>query len=93
MLNKNKHMRLFKFGFLVALSCALFFTSCDEDEDDNNNVNNTEQSLTATLSADARFSILVDALSKTGLDATLDGSGTYTVFAPDNDPFAALLNE
>jgi uncharacterized surface protein with fasciclin (FAS1) repeats len=35
----------------------------------------------------ANFSILVDALKKTGLDATLGNAGSYTVFAPTNAAF------
>lgn len=35
----------------------------------------------------ANFSILVDALKKTGLESTLSNSGSYTVFAPTNAAF------
>lgn len=37
----------------------------------------------------ANFSILVDALKKTGLDATLGNAGSYTAFAPTNAAFTA----
>ncbi|WP_167445674.1 fasciclin domain-containing protein [Flavobacterium limicola] len=37
----------------------------------------------------ANFSILIDALKKTGLEATLANSGSYTVFAPTNAAFTA----
>lgn len=43
--------------------------------------------------ADARFSILVEAVSAADLAATLAGPGPLTVFAPTNDAFAALLDE
>jgi uncharacterized surface protein with fasciclin (FAS1) repeats len=39
------------------------------------------------------FSILVLALQETGLDATLNEAGQYTVFAPTNAAFEALAAE
>jgi uncharacterized surface protein with fasciclin (FAS1) repeats len=42
---------------------------------------------------DSRFSILVEAVQSAGLTETLSGPGPYTVFAPTNDAFAALLTE
>jgi len=44
-------------------------------------------------SGDARFSILVEAVAAAGLVNTLSGPGPFTVFAPTNDAFAALLTE
>jgi transforming growth factor-beta-induced protein len=42
--------------------------------------------------SNADLSILVDALNKTGLDAVLSGTGSdFTVFAPTNAAFTALL--
>lgn len=38
------------------------------------------------------FSTLVAALQATGLDAALEGEGPFTVFAPTNDAFDAVLN-
>lgn len=55
------------------------FISC-EDADDNGNVidpNNSAYDLTETNSD---LSILNNALIQTGLNATLDSQGTYTVF-------------
>jgi uncharacterized surface protein with fasciclin (FAS1) repeats len=40
-----------------------------------------------------QFSILVEAVTAAGLGATLSGAGPFTVFAPTNDAFAALLTE
>jgi transforming growth factor-beta-induced protein len=40
---------------------------------------------------DERFSTLVAAVTKAGLVETLSGPGPFTVFAPTNDAFAALL--
>lgn len=39
------------------------------------------------------FTLLVEALQVTGLDATLNGDGPFTVFAPTDAAFAALLEE
>jgi transforming growth factor-beta-induced protein len=43
--------------------------------------------------SDERFSTLVAAVTKAGLVETLSGPGPFTVFAPTNDAFAALLAE
>jgi len=48
------------------------------------------KSLTATLAADPRFSILVAAVQAAGLAETLAGSSEFTVFAPSNKAFEAL---
>lgn len=42
------------------------------------------------LAADGSFTVLVDALEKTGLAETLQNEGPFTVFAPTDDAFAAL---
>ncbi|MCU0969197.1 MAG: fasciclin domain-containing protein [Rubrivivax sp.] len=43
--------------------------------------------------SDARFSVLVEAVGAAGLADTLSGPGPFTVFAPTDDAFAALLDE
>jgi uncharacterized surface protein with fasciclin (FAS1) repeats len=43
--------------------------------------------------ADPQFSILVEAVVAAGLVDTLKGAGPFTVFAPTNAAFAALLTE
>ena len=42
---------------------------------------------------DPQFSILVEAVSAAGLVGTLSGSDNYTVFAPTDAAFSALLSE
>ena len=42
---------------------------------------------------DSRLSILVEAITAAGLEGTLAGPGPFTVFAPTNDAFVALLGE
>jgi uncharacterized surface protein with fasciclin (FAS1) repeats len=45
------------------------------------------------VQADSRFSVLAEALVAADLTTTLSGSTEYTVFAPTNDAFTALLAE
>ncbi len=47
----------------------------------------------AVATGNANLSILVEALTKANLVTALDGAGPFTVFAPTNDAFAALLTE
>lgn len=77
---------------LFGLVMAFTFQACSDDDDDNNGPP-SQPTLTGLVESDARFSILLDALQRTGLDATLDASGTYTVFTPTDDAFADLLAE
>ncbi|MBO2944437.1 fasciclin domain-containing protein [Paenibacillus sp. F411] len=46
-----------------------------------------------TAVAAGQFSILVKALEQAGLVETLKGSGPFTVFAPTDEAFAALLKQ
>jgi len=89
----NKLKRLFLHGtvWLILLSVSVLITSCDDDDDDNNapagsivklvQDNNDLSTLEAALT---KFPDLVTALSAP--------TPEYTVFAPDNDAFAALLS-
>ncbi|MGM9481681.1 fasciclin domain-containing protein [Roseateles sp. NT4] len=52
-----------------------------------------EPDIVQTAQADARFSTLVEAVQAADLAGTLAGPGPFTVFAPTNDAFAALLAE
>jgi uncharacterized surface protein with fasciclin (FAS1) repeats len=45
------------------------------------------------LALDGRFSVLLEALSRTGLDDALAGDGPFTVFAPTDEAFGRLLDE
>ncbi|MCZ2407622.1 MAG: fasciclin domain-containing protein [Burkholderiales bacterium] len=51
------------------------------------------QDIVATAAALPDFSILVEAVAAAGLAGTLQGTGPFTVFAPTNAAFAALLTE
>lgn len=48
------------------------------------------QSIFDIVESSAQFSTLQTALEVTGLDAVLDGAGSFTVFAPTNAAFAKL---
>ena len=49
--------------------------------------------ITATVQGTPQFSVLSEAVTAAGLEATLRGEGPFTVFAPTNDAFTALLGE
>lgn len=51
------------------------------------------QDIVQTAQSIPSFSILVEAVVAAGLDGTLKGAGPYTVFAPTNNAFVALLAE
>lgn len=52
-----------------------------------------DKTVVQTAQALPQFSILVEAVVAADLAGTLSGSGPFTVFAPTNDAFAALLAE
>ncbi|MBL7724446.1 MAG: fasciclin domain-containing protein [Chitinophagaceae bacterium] len=73
-----------KSAFAIALTVPLLFTSCDKDDDPA--VTNT---ITDVVVANANFSTLEAAVIKANLQATLSGTGPFTVFAPDDAAFTA----
>jgi len=73
---------------IALLFCVVAFASCSSDDDNNGTSNKT---ITEIAAGNANLSVLVSALQRTGLDATLDGTTKYTVFAPTNDKFNAFL--
>ena len=70
---------------LAALSAVTLFTACGGGDDLAN--------IVETAKADPKLSILVEAVVAADLATTLSGPGPFTVFAPSNDAFAALLTE
>ena len=52
-----------------------------------------DKDIVATAQSLPDFSILVEAVVAAGLVSTLQGAGPFTVFAPTNAAFAALLTE
>ena len=71
----------------VSLATALSSTmiSCSDDDDP---VTPEDQTIEAIVNTNANFSLLKAAVTKAGIGSALAG-GTLTVFAPDNDAFAA----
>jgi transforming growth factor-beta-induced protein len=85
----KKYRRIFT-PITAAMLVGLFvFSSCDKDED----MDQPEemQSIVEIASANTSFSTLVAALAKADLVSALEGDGPFTVFAPTNEAFAALL--
>ncbi len=73
-------------GWLALLMLAVLgFTACEDDD----GTDPVLVSITETAVADGRFTTLVSALQRTGLDDVLSGAGDFTVFAPTDDAFAA----
>jgi uncharacterized surface protein with fasciclin (FAS1) repeats len=52
-----------------------------------------DKNIVQTAAANPNFSILVEAVTAAGLGNTLSGTGPFTVFAPTNAAFSALLAE
>jgi transforming growth factor-beta-induced protein len=87
-MNKNS----FLLSALVAF--ALLFAACTKEDDKNETPAPAQKTIAEIASADTSFSILVAALNKTSLTATLNGKGNFTVFAPKNAAFRLLgINE
>jgi uncharacterized surface protein with fasciclin (FAS1) repeats len=74
-------------SFVTILTVALMTFSCTNDEP--KEITPLKSIVDIAKADPANFSILVDALKKTGLEATLSNSGSYTVFAPTNAAFTA----
>lgn len=74
---------------LVLFTLSFMAVSCDDDDD----MPEAQETIVDIASGDAQFSTLVAALTKANLAGTLAGNGPFTVFAPTNDAFAALLSD
>lgn len=72
---------------LAALSAIALLAACGGSDDDH------PGPLVQVAQGDPRFSTLVEAVTAADLATTLSGAGPFTVFAPTNDAFAALLAE
>lgn len=69
-------------------AASTWLTACGGSDDEHEPGN-----IVQVAAADSRFSILVEAVTAAQLGSTLSGTGPFTVFAPTNDAFAALLTE
>lgn len=73
-------------NWLAACSVA-FLAACGGGSDDD------LFTVLGVAKDDPQFSILAEAVAAADLDATLNGAGPFTVFAPTNAAFASLLGE
>ncbi len=77
---------------MVLILSSFAMTSCDKDDEMAPEVKGN--TITDIAVANPNFSILVQALTKAGLaDDLASMNGDFTVFAPTNDAFSALLTE
>ncbi|NJN42635.1 MAG: fasciclin domain-containing protein [Flammeovirgaceae bacterium] len=74
---------------IVLFSTMVFLTACEDDAP----VAQEPQTIVDIAVSNSQFSTLVAALTKAELVTALQGSGPFTVFAPTNDAFAALLTD
>jgi uncharacterized surface protein with fasciclin (FAS1) repeats len=75
----------------LALTLAAALAACGSSSDDPATA--TEPNLVALAQSNPNLSILVEAVVAADLQGTLAGTGPFTVFAPTNAAFAALLTE
>ena len=84
--------KTFLFTMLFALSFA--FVSCSDDtEDPDPQPVTTTSNTIVDIAGGADFTTLAAALERVDLITTLQGDGPFTVFAPTNAAFEALLKE
>ncbi|TXN36231.1 fasciclin [Flagellimonas hymeniacidonis] len=89
-----------KSHFLLMVLAVFTFSSCDDEEDQTafNTLNDVRSTIVQTAQATDALSSLVAALTKadeneeSDLIGALSGNGPFTVFAPTNDAFTALLS-
>lgn len=74
-----------KIAFAI-IALTSFTISCDNDDD-----MPADKSITGIAKTNSNLSILVQALVKADLAATLQGTGPFTVFAPTDAAFTAFL--
>lgn len=78
-------------GLLLFTALVTGFSACSDDDDAGNIIENN-QTIAEFVADSPDYSMLAEALNKADLTATLDGAGTFTVFAPNNAAFTAYLN-
>lgn len=80
------------FTIISFLFISLSFTGCEDKDETVDEVK--RNTITDVASSNPNFSILVEALKKSGLDDDLaNPSSSLTVFAPTNAAFTSLLSE
>ncbi|SEL97019.1 Uncaracterized surface protein containing fasciclin (FAS1) repeats [Aquimarina amphilecti] len=77
----------FKKAFLAL--CIISIASCSDDDD--TTFIPDAMTIADFVADNADYSSLLAALERTNLDVTLNGNGTFTVFAPNNAAFTEFL--
>lgn len=83
---------LFNFSKFAFIALAFFVVVSCDDDDNENMIDGNSNTIADFVTNNEDYSSLLAALQQTGLDATLAGSGTFTVFAPNNAAFDTFLN-
>ena len=83
------NLKFLLFGLM--LSNLFIFTSCDNDDEPMDNVPEMKDIVGTASDAD-NLTILVQALQQADLVSALQGDGPFTVFAPTDEAFQALLD-
>ena len=74
---------------LLLFGALTLFTACDDDDDDDMM---EPQDIVTFAQNSEDYTILAEAVETANLAGVLSGAGPFTVFAPDNDAFQALLD-
>lgn len=88
MKNSKKYLKFLAL-MLIAGVTLISFTSCSSDDDGIEPEPPMSTTITDIVANNPDFSMLKKAVVRTGLDEVLAGDGEFTVFAPNNDAFAA----
>lgn len=80
------------FFYAMLFMASLAFVGCSDDTEEDNPTPATSNSI-VDIAKGENFTSLAAALERVDLISTLEGEGPFTVFAPDNDAFEALLTE
>jgi len=76
-----------KFIKTISIVCLMFSIISCNDDDEVVVTPQQEKTIAGLVSSDPDYSILVTALTRTNLVGTLDGTGQFRVFAPNNAAF------
>ncbi|WP_299681174.1 fasciclin domain-containing protein [uncultured Dokdonia sp.] len=77
---------------IILVITAIGIISCADDDDNGNIIDNTpSNTILDIIISNPDYSSFLAALSQTGVNATVAGNGNFTVFAPNNAAFDALL--
>ena len=79
--------RLRSLALTICVAATATLAACGSSDDD------PDRNLVELAQSDARFTVLVEAVQAADLVATLSGPGPFTLFAPTNEAFVALLAE